>query len=539
MKLRYYQEAAVNAVFEYFYNNDGNPLIVLPTAAGKSLVQADIAKRLTTEFSGQRILFCTHQQTLIQQNYDEMMQYLDNPDMGIYSAGLKRRDCFNQIIHCGIQSVYKKAMYLGSFALMVVDECHLIPHDGEGMYRKFIDDMLKINPYMKIIGLTATPYRLKGGILTDGDNKIFTDICYEVSVAELIAQGFLCKLVSKNSRTRADLSDVHIRGGEFVADELAAACDKQELISKTVKEIINTTENRKRCMVFTVGIEHCEHVKEEFIKCGFTANSVHSKNTADHNAQVINDFKDGKLKFLINVDILTTGFNVKSVDCIAMLRPTKSPGLYYQIVGRGLRIHPDKQDCLILDFAGNILRHGPIDKIEIKKNVLSGKKELVAAPMKECPKCGNLLFLSQMECAECGYIIESTPKHDYFASSLSPISEYKEPEWKDVSWITYKKHTKAGKSSLKVTYNQDFLNSWSEYICIEHGGFAATAAKRWLKERTSGIINTVDDALELSENFNKPTQILIDNNNKYPRIIGYRYEEVKECQKKSKEWIRR
>jgi DNA repair protein RadD len=402
---RYYQREALNSIFHYFQDDDStHPIISLPTGSGKSLVQAMLAEKILNEYPECRLLFLTHQQELIKQNHAELMELFDNLfiDAGIYSAGLKSRDTGNKILFAGIQSVYKKAKRLGEFNLIIVDEAHSIPKKGEGMYRRFFKDMMEIAPHCKIIGLTATPYRLDSGFLTDdfiiekkdNDGKIikinmrlFDKIIYHISVSKLIDQKFLCPLIGKTGIVRPDTSGVKMRGGDFIEHELDAVCNNAEIIRRAVTEIIALTENRNHVLLFCVSIAHAEAVKEEFVSQGADCAVIHSDLPVDVKDQIILDFKDQKIKYVANVNMLTTGFNAKHIDCIALLRPTMSPGLYYQICGRGLRTLKGKENCLILDYAGNIGRHGPIDKIDIIPK--DGKRYggVSCSPMKYCPEC--------------------------------------------------------------------------------------------------------------------------------------------------------
>lgn len=356
MQLRWYQEQAVKSLFNYFYKSDGNPIIVLPTGSGKSLVIAEIIKRMNENWPSERIMMCTHQKELIKQNYDELLRYYPEADAGIYSAGLNKKQTDHKVIFCGVQSAYKKAMHLGEFALMLVDECHLINSNDTGIYRKFIADLQKINPAMKVVGLSATPYRTKTGIITEGDDAIFTDICFEVGVAQLIQEGFLCPIISKNSVNRPDTSKLHIRAGEFIDKEMQDIFDVDAVVTGAVNEIAALAHDRKKIMVFCAGIEHAEHVTKELNAIGIKAECTHSKKSKTENDQIIDNFRHGRIRAIVNVDCLTTGFNVKDVDCIAMLRSTMSPGLYYQVC-------VDEQTEILTDRG--FLKHNELNKNDL------------------------------------------------------------------------------------------------------------------------------------------------------------------------------
>jgi len=536
-KMRYYQQDAYDSFFRYTAkNHKKNPLMVLPTGSGKSLLQAEIVLKILS-YPKTRILMLTHQKELIRQNFEEFDGLLEDGLsnlVGIYSAGLKRRDTEHRVIFAGIQSVHKKAWELGWFDLVLIDECHLLPPDGNGMYRTFLEEQKKINPKIVIAGLSATPYRMKSGLLTEGDGAIFDNICHETTVSELInkddyrnkaGEQYLCNLISKNGVNKADLSGVAIRAGEYRAEEMQGAFNKSDLVNKAVLEIVNYCEQRKKVLIFAAGIDHAEQVKNVLEALGQSAGVVHSKRSGAENDKQIADFKSGKVKFLINMGILTTGFNEKAIDCVVLLRATCSPGLYYQMVGRGLRLHPDKKDCLVLDFGKNVERFGAIDKMEIVKNKKTGKSEPGEMPQKECPVCHSLIFPSIMVCPDCQYIFPANDKHEETASEENILSEWKEPEELEVSRVQYFKHEKKGKpASLRIVYKINMVEEFSNYICLEHGGFATVQAHKFMKQITEERVETVDRALEICDSFRKPIKITVDTNEKFPKIVGYQYD---------------
>jgi len=194
-ELRPYQQEAVDAVYEHLRTKDTNPCVVLPTGTGKSLVLAKIASDAVTLWGG-RVLILAHVKELLEQNADKVRRLCPELKVGVYSAGLNSRDTRESVIVAGIQSVYNKACDLGRFDLVIVDECHLLAPDDEGMYRTFLKDMKVINPDVRLIGLTATPFRLKGGAICKPEN-LLNEVCYEAGLKEMIAQGYLSPLVSR------------------------------------------------------------------------------------------------------------------------------------------------------------------------------------------------------------------------------------------------------------------------------------------------------------------------------------------------------
>jgi len=201
----------------------------MPTASGKSFVIAAFIQQVLEQFPGERILILTHVRELIQQNYIELLNIWEKAPVGVYSAGFHRRDTSHSIIFAGIQSVHRRARILGRFDLVLIDECHLVPYNSNTMYRRFLSDMSIINPQLKVLGFTATHYRLGSGLLTEGDERIFTHVAYELPLRRLIDEKFLAPLISKRSATRYDLSHVKIKGGEYDPKSLERAVDKNDL----------------------------------------------------------------------------------------------------------------------------------------------------------------------------------------------------------------------------------------------------------------------------------------------------------------------
>src|SRR5262245_43423332 len=258
IQLRPYQEAAKAAIYQHLRTRDENPCVVLPTAAGKTPLLASVCRDAVMTWSG-RVLVLAHVKALLQQAADKLALVCPEVKFGVYSAGLKRRDTTHPVIIAGIQSVYRRACELDAFDLIIVDEAHLIPLEGDGMYRQFLADSKTINPNVRVIGLTATPFRLKTGPICTA-NGILNQICYEISVRELMRDGFLCPVVSKAGATAVDVDKVSVRAGEFAEDELEDLMDQDELVETACAEITDRTIERHAVLIFTSGIRHGEHV---------------------------------------------------------------------------------------------------------------------------------------------------------------------------------------------------------------------------------------------------------------------------------------
>lgn len=540
MQLRRYQQEAVQAVYRYLREHDDSPVVVIPTGGGKTPVMATICRDAVKLWQG-RVLVLAHVKELLEQTANKLREVCPEVLFGVYSAGLGRRETRQDVIVAGIQSVYKRARELGPFDLVLVDECHLIPPDGEGMYRQFLGEVRETSPHLRVVGLTATPFRLKSGLICSPDHFL-NAICFEIGVRELIRDGYLSPLITKAGAAHADTSRVTVRAGEFVADEVEAVMDSKELVEAACQEIVERTGDRKACLIFASGISHGRHVcrvlhAQHGIECGFicgdTPDAERNELLARFRGCVTESlFARDPLKYLCNVNVLTTGFDAPHVDCIVLLRPTMSPGLFYQMAGRGFRTYPGKRNCLVLDFGGNVLRHGPVDQLQIGKGQ-SGDQSGIP-PAKECPECHSLIATGYARCPDCGYEFPRPERkqHDAKPANAGILSgQITETEF-EVRDITYTVHTKRGApddapKTMRVDYRLG-LSYWvSEFICFEHTGWARRNAERWWKVRSPDLVpETAEHAVDIA---NAGGVARVDSvtvrsvaGEKYDRIIGYK-----------------
>ncbi len=516
MNLRQYQTDSVSAVYDHLRTRDDNPVVVLPTGAGKSIVIAKIVSDAVEQWNG-RVLVLAHVKELLEQNADKIRQLCPNLKVGIYSAGLKRRDTETSVLVAGIQSIYKRATELDPFDLILVDEAHLISKDGDGMYRQFLADCKVINPHVRVIGLTATPYRLDSGEICSPDHFL-NHVCLEVGIKQLIRDGFLCSLISKAGVHRAEFANVKLRGGEFASDEVESLVGDPELLRSACQEILDYTSDRRRVLIFATSVAHGQAVSRMLtdiagVECGF----VHGQMSAAERDELLNRFRDTPtatkadslfpqppLKYLCNVNVLTTGFDAPDIDCVVLLRPTMSPGLLVQMVGRGFRLHPSKTDCLILDFGGNIERHGPIDQI---KPLDKTPREGQPAPAKECLKCHSLVATGYANCPNCGepFPPPERQQHEAEATNQGVLSGQITDIEYEVRDIVYRIHQKRGAAddaprSLRVEYMLGIDHWISDFVCLEHDGYARRKAEVWWRQRCNDPPpSSAEEALDLAE----------------------------------------
>lgn len=525
LELRDYQEKALSDLWEWFgHNPTGNPLIVLPTGAGKSLVQAELLARVFEADPKSRVICVTHSRELVSQNFAELIGLWPEAPAGIYSAGLNRRDLHSRIVFCSIQSVFRRAFQLQQCDLVIIDEAHMLPRKSDTMYQKFLSDLKTINPGMRVIGMTATAYRLDSGMLTDGEGALFTDVAHETNVMELFDEGYLCPPHTwRQKKGEIDTKGVGTRLGDYIMAQLEVAALDESSINAIADETCMAGADRKGWIVFGVSVAHCEALRDAIKARGITCECVFGETEKGDRNRLISEFKAQKIRCLVSRDVLSIGFNARHVDLITLARPTKSTGLYVQQVGRGTRLSPEtgKENCIVLDFAGAIATHGPFDSPFLPK---AKGKGTGADPFKECPECGCACGTMTRICPSCGEEFPPPERVVHAVPDAKPILSV-EPEWLPVSAVTYKRHTKqGGTDSMKVTY-QVGLGFHSEWVCLGHTGFARSKAETWWRRRDAGPIpRGVTEALEVAEYvLARPTHIRVKKEGQYDRIVGYQF----------------
>lgn len=478
--LREYQQRTIDQLYAWFEaGNQGNPCLVLPTGSGKSHIIAALCKDALQSWPETRILMLTHVKELIVQNADKMRQHWPNAPLGIYSAGLGRKEIGEPITFAGIQSVRSKAKQIGHVDLVIIDECHLIGHKDEGGYRTLLSDIYQTNANVRVIGLTATPYRLGHGYITDKP-AIFDALIAPTSIEELIFKGYLSNLRSKLTATKLEVDGVHKRGGEYIEAELQAAVDTTDKNRKVVAEIIKLGAERKSWLIFCAGVAHAQHIVEALQGEGIVAECVTGETPSAERDRMLKEFKAGRIQALTNANVLTTGFDAPGIDLIAMLRPTMSPGLYVQMAGRGLRIAEGKTDCLVLDFAGVVEQHGPITAVipPPKKGDRVGE-----APVKVCDNCQEICHLSVRECPACGTPFPE-PERPMLRLHNLDIMGVEGVDFEVSTW-TWRKHISraSGKEMLSLTYYGSLSDPpVTEYLAVTHDGYAGEKSRRLLAD---------------------------------------------------------
>jgi DNA repair protein RadD len=530
IKPRPYQIEAFESLDQYLATKAQNPCVVIPTGGGKSIMIAWAIMEWVRDYPAFRVCIVAHRKELIEQNSAELISLWPAGDIGLYAAALRKRNTEAAITFATIDTIYNKWGHFAPFDMIIVDEAHRIPPKGEGKYRTFIKGCKSINPNLRIVGFTATPFRMGCGPICHRDH-ILNEICYSANVGDLIANGFLSKLRSKIGDVQADLSNVErTKGGDYKEGSLARAVDTPVIVQGAVRSAMQIikAENRKSSIFFCVDENHCKDVNFELRKYGVEAPIVTAKTPLAQRERFAKAFVDGAISALININVYTEGFNAKRTDHVVLLRPTLSAALYHQMVGRGLRLFPGKEDCIVSDFAHCIDEHGPIDCPDIG----SVKVEV-------CAKCGDAFSRAVRICPHCGWEIpkeliekrEAEEKekkmHDIKASNRNILSSV--PEDLTVDDVDLFRHRKVGQpDSIRIQYRCGVLTV-NEWIGFEHEGFFAMKSRRWWANRfgteaAKKITNeeVFGDMFLAQEIKNLTESITVKQNGKYKEIIGYK-----------------
>lgn len=489
MPLRDYQSATIAAIHAYNRANPGkNPCVVLPTGSGKSVVIAEMCRHALQNWPDLKFLMLADVKELVEQNAAELREMWPDAPMGIYSAGLRRRQLGYPITFASIQSIERKVADLGFINVLLVDECHMIQTKDQGRYRKVIAALREVNPKLRVIGFTATPWRLNHGVITEGEGLIFDDLIQVdgASIQELVDAEYLAPLRSKHTNVQLlDLvADVAKRGGDFVESELALAVNKTEPNALIAAEVIRRAEGRKHWLTFCVDVAHARAMAQLYTEMGHPHEVVHGDLEPLARTDILTRFKCGELRGVTNVNVLTKGYNFPAIDLIAFCRPTLSPVLYVQQAGRGMRLKPHTDHCLVLDFAGLVATHGPVPDVKPPKKKSEKPGE---APVKPCPQCDEIVSINCKVCPTCGYEWPASEEKEKAAVLHNQDIMGAAEEFKVLSW-RWDMHVgrESGKPSMRCDYTCQESGGApvviSEYFTIWHGGEGEHWARGRLKK---------------------------------------------------------
>lgn len=520
IKLRHYQKGVRPALVKHHKETpERHPLIAMPTGSGKSYSIADVIGYFHKKW-GTKILVLSHVKEILAQNAKSIETYT-GLSVGVYSAGLGKKEV-KDVTVAGIQSVFRSPEVFSDYKLIIVDEAHLIPINDESMYKKFLMGL----PGSMVVGFTATPFRLGTGYIYGNPDSLFDDLIYDWTSKDrfnqLVDEGFLAPLTAERTSLEMDTTGIKLKGGDYSLNELSSKFDVKGVTNEAIKEIMAAGVNRKQWMVFGIDINHANHIAETLNRNGIRTAVVHSKMSeyGFDRDKVIQDVRNGLYRCVVNVDVLTIGFDCPSVDLIALLRPTKSPVLHVQIMGRGSRVCENKLDCLVLDFAGNVASLGPINDVNI---VIKGKGKGGGEPItKPCPKCNLIVHASVRVCPRCLY---KFPREHHLSANAgnADVIDDGQYHWLSVDEVSYKHNAGMGRPSTMIVTYHCGVKKITEHICVEHRGFAKQKADHWVKFRGGVPCNKVADLMPQIERLKTPTAINVVRKGKYYNITDSKF----------------
>lgn len=573
-KCRPYQQEAVDSVFTYWERapstpeKPASPCIVMPTGSGKSPTLGEIV-RILVDVCGTRGAIITHRAELIVQDTKAVRMMYPTADIGIVSAGLHRAEYGHAITICGIQSVARRPERLGKLDWMLIDENHLVGVATSGQYRTVIANRRQVNPDMRLIGLTATPSRSDQGYLTEGDDALFTSICCNISMRRLIDECWLARPVTGSASAAVDLDGVSMRGSDFAANELELASDVDKINDAVAADVSALLRGgRKGAMVFGTSVAHACRLRNALRMAGVSCEVVTGATPREERDTIYAAFKAQRLQGLVSMDVLTTGFDDPHVDIVAIVRATMSPTLFVQMAGRGGRpmylcgmpahdstveyrreqmaLGPKPDGFILLDYGGNLARHGPLDDIKVKPKGKGGGD----APVKICPQCMACCAASARTCDHCGFEFPApTRKANDRPSSLPALSIDMPPPPKkgppvrhEVGRVEWSRHQKYGDDTAKPTLRLDYYppepvglrKIVSEWVCLEHeeGGFAWRQADKWWALNVgTDTPASIDDAIAVLEaGYLKPIAAVVTvKDGKWDRVVEVIHGEIREA----------
>lgn len=521
---REYQANCVSSWLDAFESPECSPLVAVPTGAGKTVIMCEFIVQWLESHPDHNVLVLSHTQEILRQNHAALLEYFPAFGVGIYSAGLESKRV-RKITVGGIQSVYKYPEKFKNTDICIVDEAHAINHEDRGMYRKFFNKVSCL-----VGGMSATVFRMGHGYIHKGDDTLFNHLAYDLTSIKhfnkLVEDGYLTKLLSKATDFELDSSKVKKAAGDYNLKDLSKTHDRHAITKAAIQETLAIGERYKKWLVFAIDIAHADNICAELRANGIDADVMHTRMEQDRIA-VVDRFKYQGTRALVSVGMVTTGFDAPNVDLLVVLRPTLSTVLHVQMVGRGLRTAPGKSHCLVLDFAGNTALLGPInDPIIPQRSVRKGSGVTAEGfkPTKNCPKCKCINHARAYKCDNCKYIFPVKSPRLKVNPDGTPVVAEKAGEGKDwlpVLHVHYAIHNKSGKPpSLKVTYICG-VRTISEWVCLNHTGFAKAKADKWLSRREPTCnIFTTEMAYHRRHKIAKPLRIKVQEG-RYTNVVDY------------------
>lgn len=543
MILRPYQIDTLDVLHDAIQDRD-ILLLQAATGAGKTAMIVRMIQRYFNSDSSRTFLIVMHKQELIQQFMASFKKFTSIPvaDIGIACKGLSSKVVTDRrITIASVQTLVNQLNVYGGADLVVVDETHRIGHDDNSQYKVLLNKLREYKPDHKVIGVTATAYRLGHGMIYGdeckaGRDNFFPDLTHRVLYSDLVRDGYLMPLkgfVACDGDTAEELSNATMTSGEY--NMLDAGRIMTRHISSAVDAFEKYGADHKSVAVFACTIDHATRLSEEFSSRGHSACVIHSKLSAIERDYNLKEWQSGRIKIAVSINVLVEGFDHPGLSCLVMCRPTKSPVVFVQAIGRVLRVHEEKSESLLIDLTSNVMEFG-LDLDNPRFTIPSGMDGKGEAPVKICPgnnedgtACGMSLHPATMVCHYCGYeypVVEMEAS----VSKMKEVNfngEEEPPEWYDVMGMSTSIHTsKEGKQLLKVSlqvgsgfYGSKSVNVW---ICLRdyYKGFAVDKGEeKWNEFSEEPFPDNVEEAEFLSGTFKVPSRALCSKKDRFLELI--------------------
>lgn len=528
MILRDYQIEMLGCCQHFLLEEEGNGIVAAVGGVGKSLTMNALMKWAVTEYPGTRCMLLCNDFKILNQNMNSMLKFWPKADIGCYSASLKQRDTRKPILYCGIQSVGKRPQDFEPPDIILVDEGDMVSDKDESLYQKFISHF----PDTRVIAFTATPYDGKGCMTNNPTwNKIIVDLTRLERFNKFVDDGILSPLVTKKTCVEIDITEIAMKFNDFDEKSANEAADKEEIHRAVVSECIRYGADRKKWLVFSQGIQNGHKIAKLFNAAGIRTVMLTGADTVDYRKEQEELYDKGEVRCLVNHSLYARGWDSPSVDLIAVAKASQSTRWWVQALLRGTRRADGKKDCLVLDFAGNTRRLGPVNNPIIPKPRRKGDGEKGEAPMKVCESCFSYVAIQCRVCPDCGAefpastTVQKTASTDEIMArgDGSPVIE----DFKVLGIKYTDKLSKAGNQYMEVKYNTGFQSFKECIIFGSNNAFVSRKTAGWWSYRTKDydIPESLEEALERTGELRIPSIIRVDVAGKYPEVVGCDFDE--------------
>jgi DNA repair protein RadD len=519
MNLWPHQREALTAIWNDIQDSQ-TALCVSATGSGKSRIIAALLEKSIAAKPDIKCLVLFNRVTLLKQQADGLKELLPDSSVSIYCGTAGEWDLSGQVVVGSIQSLDPDHL---NFNLIIVDETHAL-NEEKGRYIEFLKHQMNENPRTRVVGFTASPYNYSGYIY--GKNKFYKRACYDKGIKYFVDKGFLVTPIAKRPEHQIDVSKLRVLKGEYRQDDVDAQTMNLAMAKDQVIDALNRSEGRQKIVWACASINHAELIKSILLNENEDAVTLHSKMEWSERNLSEDKFRNGSARHLTFVTVISEGYDQRNIDCVVLMRPTKSPTLFVQTVGRGLRISEGKTTCLVLDYANVVSTLGPLEAPVIqKKGKGSGNIE---PSQKSCPECRTYVAPRTMLCPDCGY---NWPKADALKLNLTAdenVSFFKKSiKTMQVNNVRLSHHiSRNGNESYKLSYMPPgiFLDAINEYFPYKT---VWGMRKFMIRAYELGIQIKEDPYEQVKERASKiPVAIEYFLSGKYPEVQRLVYDEI-------------